>query len=798
PYTIMVSHWNQDYAEKTTLEQYQRLDEWLTAEVPARLAASPLVFTQGGGLGINRFEPQDPRQQPPESPYANVEFMTGIEELVTLVDGRWPGEAPRPDGTIEAVVDEAALEALNLLVGQRYTYLYPIPAEAEGAPEQYLEIPIEVVGAVRPRPDLVQSPRWLYLPPFDKTFFVKPALFINTLVGEMGLVPEEWVWYWVFDYRQVKVHWLEGLIEQLNAIETRAAQMMPLTRLWLSPESIWQWFAAQARVIRLLLFALSVPILGMVLYYVVLTANLTVQRRRSEIAMLRSRGAGAWQIVFAYAIEWLMLSGAALVIGPVLGLGIAAVMGASAGFLAFVDRTALPVTLLPDAYRYGAMAMGVAVLACLLPVIGVSRFSIVTFKQQATRGDRRPWWERYFVDLLLVGIAWWGYRALTRQSAVVTSAQGQQETSLLVDPMLFIVPLVFLVAFGLVALRLFPWGMRLLTWVTSRWSGVSWALMTRQLSRNPGQYTPLLLLLILTVSMGIYAAATARTLDRNFADRIHYATGADVVLTEQWRLPGGGPPPGMPAGVDGGGEMGGLFGVEPPQPVVYEPPFYIHQELPGVAAAARVLTREVDARIGGNYKATGTMMAIDPVEFAHVAWWRGDLNPAHRNAYLNLLIRYPEGVLLSRDFMEKNGLHAGDWISLAIQRQPIEFFVLGPVELWPTLYPTEEHPIFVANLNYVQEQFVLEPYDVWLRLEEDASLQTIVDRLREEGIYVIDLEDARATLIEGRRDPQRMGLFGILSIGFVVSGLVSILGFFLYTFLSLRNRILQFGVLRAM
>lgn len=801
PYTVMISHWNQDYRNETTVAQYQELDRFVTEEVPPRLAAPLLVSAKGGGLGINAFEPQDPKQEPPQSPYANIEFMTGMNDLVTLVDGRWPNPAPLADGTIEAIVDEAALQALNLLVGQRYTYLYPNREAQATTDPRTIDLSIEVVGAFIPDPAMAQSPKWLYLPPFDKAFFVDEALFVNELVAKRALVPEEWVWYWVLDYKRVKVHWLESLIDEFRFIEARAAQVMPDTRLWLSPVSIFEWFAERAKLIRLLLFVLSIPILGMVLYYVVLAAGLTVQRRKTEIAMLKSRGAGAFQILFSYAVEWLMLGGAALALGPFVGLGIALVMGASAGFLAFVDRTALPVSLMPAAYRYGALAMGAAVLACLLPVIATSRFSIVTFKQEATRGRKRPIWERYFLDLLLAGVVWYGHRALGRQSLAVTTAQGQDPGGGLVDPMLFVIPIIFLVALGLVALRLFPWVMQILTWVTSRWSGVSWSLMTRQLSRNPSQYTPLLLLLILTVSMGIYAAATARTLDRNFEDRSRYQMGGEVILTEQWRLPGGAPPEGMPGAppAAAGGAGDEFFGEAPAaEPALYEPPFYIHQELPGVETAARVLTRDVDARVGGNFKGTGAMMAIDPVEFAEVAWWRPGLNPFPRNAYLNLLVRYPEGVLLSREFMEENQLKAGDWVSLAIQRQPVEFFVLGAVDFWPTLYPTKEKPFFVANLNYVQQQYVLEPYNVWLKLEKGASLQAVVDQLREQGVYVIDLKDARAALIEGRRSPQRMGLFGILSIGFVVSVLVTIMGFFLYTFLSLRNRILQFGVLRAM
>ena len=50
----------------------------------------------------------------------------------------------------------------------------------------------------------------------------------------------------------------------------------------------------------------------------------------------------------------------------------------------------------------------------------------------------------------------------------------------------------------------------------------------------------------------------------------------------------------------------------------------------------------------------------------------------------------------------------------------------------------------------------------------------------------------------GRLDPQRTGLFGVLSIGFAVAALLTVLGFFLYSFLSFERRLLQMGILRAM
>ena len=249
------------------------------------------------------------------------------------------------------------------------------------------------------------------------------------------------------------------------------------------------------------MFVLSIPILGMVLYFIVLAASLTVGRRQAEIAMLRSRGASSGQILFSYLIEWCLLGAAAFLIGPWVGLLISKLMGASAGFLSFVDRTALPVRLGREAYQYALIGGVVAVLACLF----------LLFPQPATASSlttgngpesRAPIWQRFYLDFVLAGLVFLGYRSLRRQAALVTKAADLAESELILDPALFVIPVLFLVAAALIALRVYPWLMRFLAWITDRWAGIALSLTTLHLERNPGQASPLILLIILTVSLG--------------------------------------------------------------------------------------------------------------------------------------------------------------------------------------------------------------------------------------------------------------------------------------------------------
>lgn len=792
PYGIMVSHWSRKGATPATYQQYQKLDDYLKNNVVQMVGLKPLSFSEVGGLGINRFNPVRTNLQPPDSPYADIVFMSGIENRVKIVDGRWYSDNPQTN-VIETVVDANTLEKLNLLVGEKYTYWYPAP---EGS---YDDIPVQlqVVGVFEPLEEKLQSTEWIYSPPFEQNFFVSKKAFLTEIVQKKKLQDNNWDWYWVFDYKQVRVHQLPKLVQMLKQLENTSGQILAETRLWNSPQRTFEYFTETARGITVFLGALSVPILGMVFYYIILTAGLTVTRRRNEIAMLRSRGASAYQVIFSFLLEWLLLGGAAFLIGPYIGLAIARFMGASAGFLSFVGRRGIPVSIVPDAYRYGLYAVGLSILACLLPVIGASRFSIVTFKQDIARSQRRPIWEKFFIDVLLIGAAYYGYRGLTQQKLMLAAQQNAEagaSTTVLMDPMLFFVPVVFLLGAGLLTLRVFPYVMRFLTWITNRLGGVCWPLTSRQLARNSRQYTPLLLLLIITVSLGIYAAAAARTLSRNFEDRILYAVGTDVVLQEQWSLPTANVEDDSWFGVDLG--EAGEASTASAEPLVQEPPFYIHKDLAGVKAAARVLTREVNIQSGGNHRGVGTMMAIVPREFADVAWFRTDLATSHLYSYLNILTKYNEGALVSRQFLEENQLQPGDWLTLQMKNQPIDVFIAGAIDYWPTLYPNKG-PMVIVNLTHVQQSTNLEPYAIWLKMEKGAPLDPIIEALREKNIWVGSTTDSRMQIIEGRREPHRMGFFGILSIGFLVSVVVTIMGFFLFTFLSLRARMLHFGVLRA-
>ncbi|MBW7453789.1 ABC transporter permease, partial [Paenibacillus sepulcri] len=228
-----------------------------------------------------------------------------------------------------------------------------------------------------------------------------------------------------------------------------------------------------------------------------------------------------------------------------------------------------------------------------------------------------------------------------------------------------------------------------------------------------------------------------------------------------------------------------------------EPPFEIFRKLDGVEAAARVLQTKGNVVISGRSIGQGTLMGIDNVDFSKVAWFRDDLFQTHPFNYLNYLGMYEQAAIIPSGVAEKYQLKLGDVVSVGLQEGMIDFVVVGIVPYWPAQYP-DQSPFVIANLDYIYDQVPIIPYDVWLKMKPGALTGPIMKELESQGIELAGVQDVRIELAAQAKHPTRGGVFGILSLGFLVSIIVSLTGYVLYWFFNLSGRIVQFGVLRAM
>ena len=193
-------------------------------------------------------------------------------------------------------------DSKELLVGRQYVMRLASTSDYD---REVKTLTTEVVGVFRQKEETKGSPIWAYYPPFENSFFVSEEFLTDHLMTMEGVAVYELVWYWVFDHTSVYADELPNLIETMQYIENTANQILPGTRLWSSPLNIFMYFQR-----GLLLEAAHVcaqcTYLGHGLYFIVLAASLTVNRRQTEIAMREVRSQ-YFTNRFSYLIEWCML-----------------------------------------------------------------------------------------------------------------------------------------------------------------------------------------------------------------------------------------------------------------------------------------------------------------------------------------------------------------------------------------------------------------------------------------------------------------------------------------------------------
>ena len=816
PFAVILAHRNSRRKEPVTAEQLTRLQRSLDASLPARVGHAAIATSFYGSFGSDFVLLNDEADPSGRATRAELSFMSNLAEHADINVGRW--YEPRDDGVVEVMADEKTLDDLELVLGGRYVWAYQLLPDEEIADlpveayrqQRFALTPIEVVGMFTPQPG-VTTREWVY-PPLPGRLFMAPEEFARMQAA--GLRTSTYDLQWVFDDRLVRVDQLGGLIGDLVAVEERAARIAPGTKYWLAPLEFFGKFKTRLDQVALFLFSLAAPTIGMILVYVMLIAALAVERRVTEISVLHSRGAGRMQVLASFALEWLILAAVAALVGPYLGVAIGRLVGNVQGFLDFSAaggvsapaaaavetaaagadpalppaasaERALPVVVTEQSRRFALLATAVAVLAAVAPVIASSRFSVVTLRQVQARGMRRSFWHRYFLDLVLLGLAFYGYSALRWQQVRLAT-----EATVDADPILFLVPVAFFIGAGLVALRLYPFAMAGLGWLSNRFRGIVLQLTFRRLSRSSGQYVSLLVLLILTVAMGIYNGSAARTLLVNFEDRVRYMNGAELVIREAWESPEEQQAAGM------AGAVQPTSYDQPRAPAAAEPPFFKRLDIEGVEAAARVLVRRAEARNASLHAGSVTMMAIVPHEFAPVAWARPDLFNPHFYDYLTQLSNHRQGALVSAELKRRGNLEPGDPIVINYNNQRIDAYVVGTVPYWPSLNP-KHRPFVVMNLDHVQEFIALEPYDSWYDITGPEMIPHIVQRLTTIGVWEWKRLDTEQILRDLHREPYRRGFFGILTIGFLAAAAVAVLAFVVYTIYSTRQRLIQFGALRA-
>ncbi len=739
------------------------------------LTSTPVVTYLATNSGNVRARPTAGLPAPSRSYVGTmtVDSLSGLAAHVHVTQGRMYSGSGMKGGVLQAVVVPSAYRLLHLRVGRRYRL------DSGG---RTLEVQlVGVASQVDPT-----GPYWPYRY-YHSAFLVAPAAFRAAVFHGQQAVLGEADWYTDLHLRGLNAEGVAGVITGLQRLGLKVASQASGAQLDISPYRTLARFERRAATLQALLRLVSVPMLAMALYFIAITAGLVVSGEETEISVLASRGAAPAQILAVYALEWLLLAIPVALVAPLPAIAFARAMGDTTGFLRFTHQAPLPVLLSRTDFIYSGVAVLLGVVAALLPVMTALGRSIVGSRLRSSRTVEWPLWQRAYLDvgaLAAMAVLWWFFHRAVLQ-------QGGQAASLVADPALFLLPAAFLVASGLVVVRVVGWLLRAADAMVGAWAAPSIVLPLRRIGRLPARFAPVLLLLCFTAALGSYSAAAARTLDHNLADGVHYTVGAPVRLSE------------VSPCVTMNPEFGSCLtydraplGSQGARPM---PPFSLHGKVPGIAAAAEVVVAPI--HVSGPLGPVGAnLVLIDPASFGQVGWWMHGLNPLPEATYLHTLAMQPHDVFLSPTLARLARLspHGPLQVRNRLSGAQMTMDAAGTVRRWPGAHVSGAFA--VASLPGARGalHLLVAQRIALLSLSPGAHLSAVQSGLANHAIFSSRVDVAAPEVAAALTTPEWAGQSGLLSVGFAVALAVTVVGYLLYAALLLRGQLSQLGLLRAL
>jgi putative ABC transport system permease protein len=723
-----------------------------------------------------------------------VEAISEFEQHINVIQGKMYSKQ-KENEIYEAVVSEKTIKEKNLLVGRTYI----MKNTYDDSITDYLKVKIVGVYTYKNEND----PYWYNGDwELEDSLIIDYDLFMNEFLNETPADLTYADWYYALDYHSITVKGIPSLVDLVK----RQTKIIQGTYEYMDVFPVFDIlnkYVERAKVLKVSLLVLQIPILLMILFYLFMVSQLIVDQERNEIAVLKSRGYSRLQIVKGYFTQGLILSGIAVLVGPFVGLLFCKFIGASNGFLEFVQRKKLSVFLNLKAYEYSLIAIAFFMITMLVPAILATRNTIVNHKRQSTRKGNSTLWKKLYLDIALLGISIYGnYNYKSRISIIkLADVKGSE---IPIDPVLFCISTLFILSMGMIFLRIFPYLVRLVFWLGRKyWGPIGYTSLTN-VGRAGAQDQFLMLFLTLTVAIGIFNANSARTININTEQKERYKYGADMVLQPKWdsNKELASTIPQEAADATGSKEL------SMPKPVIYIEPSYLpYTELKGVDSAAKVFRKEdVSTTVNGKFSKSTCVLGIEPYEFGKTTWFRRDLLPYHINEYLNLMTKDPRAFIVSSTFTKKYNAKVGDpiYVNWGEDNKNLEGYIFAIVDFWPTFNPytqeqnLESKDLIVANLSYINANMHIEPYEVWLKLKKDATTDMVYKDITEKKLDILAIQNTSQEIITKKNDAMLQGTNGALTMSFIVTIVICTIGYLIYWVLALNKRTLQFGVFRAM
>jgi len=721
--------------------------------------------------------------------YVNLESFLGIKDHIQIINGEMYSDTIH-DHTIDVIVNENTFVTQSLILGEEW--IMDGIEDENGEPYR-----IRIAGIFENISD--QDPFWVSSPQSWIDYFIMDEkIFQQLFIDTEKNSGYSRAWYTVFDYEKIRA----DQAQRLATVTEQAREKLLKNEnvgVYIYCQSVLNEFIPKAQKLNTTISVLQAPILVLLAAFIFMVSRQMLDTEQNEISVFKSRGAAGKQIIQMYVWQSILIAGMGLLGGIPLGVMICKVIGASNSFLEFVQRTALQVEISTDVLVYAAAAALFSVCTMVIPVFKFSRINIVAHKRQKNRKSNAPWWQKVFLDVILLAVSLYGLYQFKSQEAYLAE-QVMDGASL--DPLLYSCSSLFMLGSGLLVQRILPWLIRLIFWIGKKWWSPALYASFMGTIRTRSNQGFLVVFLVITMAMGIFNTQTARTINSNGEEKIRYSIGADLVVQESWTDAKG-------ISADNGlSPDAGNMGSSADSASYKEPDFEKYRKMEGVVSATKVLVdNKASVTVDGSKISNIQLMGIHTKEFGETAWFKDDLMSVHWYEYLNAMSQNMNAILVSAN-AQKYGYELGDVLYYSDSAgNSTRGIIYGFVDYWPAyvsttrtavsgVYRENDNFLIVAHLEQLQSLWGVTPYQVWMRT--NGSSQFIYDYAAENEVKFAVFQDAAAELVDLKNDPVFQGTNGILTIGFIIALVLCAVGFLIYWILSIKSRTLQFGIFRAM
>jgi len=781
PFSFLLNYYG-SLGGSVAWEDIQPLDDYVENEISSTLALPPIQLV--------RFFNTDSF---PILPRGEVNYtlgmdivrgrmgtMSGLNDHIRLIEGQFPQPIDPGEGEpVEVLISSAMAKANGYKVGEVYQFL---ASEGWFRKSNVLgNVPVKIAGFWEPiNPD---DTYWISKPSlYENVLFTSEEAFSGSVNRKIPKAIFSAYWYFVMDGSKVYSDGVKPLLQRINMLNRTSTTLLDHVKLRISPVDALTNYRRSSNLLTVLLYAFAVPILGLIIAFIGLVSHLSVERQRNEIAVMRSRGASPLQVLAFTLFEGLIIGLFALLISLPTATALTRWIGHTRSFMDFSLTSDLRVGISTQIIWIGLAAVLLMLVAMMIPAMGAARHTIVSYKREMGKAVTKPWWQRLWLDVLLLIPTVYGYRILQQQGRIVVfGSDGTADP--FQNPLLFLVPALAIFSLTLFSLRFIQPIMTIVAKIAGRTKNTSLTLASRQLSRSPGHYYTPLIILTLTVSLSAYTASLAYTFDNHLYDETYYRLGADMRLLD--------------TGNSSQLAVGNQTDTWKFLPVTE------YLKVDGVDSVAR-LGRYTTRAIIKSKAVNGIFFGVDRLDFPNVAFWRDDFAAESLGALMNRLATDRAGVLVPTSFLRQNDLKIGDPLKLRMtifgQSFPYSANIVGSFDYFPMWYP-QDGPLFVGNLSYFFKQIHGDyPYRVLLSVKEGVDPGELGrDRLPglAPGAKYSDWDAPVLAIAATQAQPERQGLFGFLFIGFAAAAVLSTLAFLLYVLFSFRQRFIELGVLRA-